>query len=74
MSTLLQSKLELNNPEMPLQKGYGIVTSGGHLIKTAAQLKPGQTISITLADGTADAEVTRIEQNKSKQNKKRDQE
>ena len=72
--TLLQSKLELNNPEMPLQKGYGIVTSGGHLIKTAAQLKPGQTISITLADGTADAEVTRIEQNKSKQNKKRDQE
>ncbi|MBR6448313.1 MAG: exodeoxyribonuclease VII large subunit, partial [Methanomicrobium sp.] len=72
--TLLQSKLELNNPEMPLQKGYGIVTSGGHLIKTAAQLKPGQTISITLADGTADDDVTRIEQNKSKQNKKRDQE
>ena len=61
---LLKTGLELGNPKLPLKKGYCMVTAGGHIIRTVKDLKIDTEISIELADGTADAKVTKITEKK----------
>ena len=39
------------NPEAALKRGYAIVRRGSELITTVANLKPGQELSVQLADG-----------------------
>ena len=57
MSTAV-GKLEALNPLSILSRGYGAVYgSEGQIIKSAAQLEPGQCVTVHLADGEADAEI-----------------
>ena len=61
---LLKSELELGNPKLPLKKGYCMVTAGGHIIRTVKDLRTDLEIRIEIADGTADAKVTKITEKK----------
>jgi len=50
-------RLTALNPLAVLARGYSVVTSGGAIVSSTAQLSPGDRISIQLSDGTAAAEV-----------------
>lgn len=56
---LLQSKLEANNPEKNLKKGYAIVTDKTGVVKHAKNLKPGDKLHIQFYKGTAETTVTK---------------
>ena len=54
-------KLEALNPLAILSRGYSAVYNAeGSVIKTTAQIKVGQTVTLHLADGEADAEVRSV--------------
>lgn len=48
------------DPMRVLQRGFAIVTSGGEVKSKAADFFPGENISVLLADGSVEAEVTQI--------------
>lgn len=48
------------NPKTILNQGYNILKSEGKLIKSVKDLKPKQSISLTLIDGSADATIDKI--------------
>ncbi len=51
--------LQALSPEQLLQRGFALVrTSTGDLVRSAQQVVPGNTLSIQLADGQIEAEVT----------------
>ncbi|TAK91813.1 MAG: exodeoxyribonuclease VII large subunit [Burkholderiaceae bacterium] len=53
-----QQLLTLLNPHNTLERGYSIVRdAAGQVVRSAAQVLPGQSIAITLAQGQLDAEV-----------------
>ena len=54
---ILQTKLQLLDPQQLLKKGYSFTTHNGKLITSTTQLAPGDTITTTLADGTVDSVV-----------------
>lgn len=45
------------DPKRILERGYGIVTSGGKVVKTAGQLDVGTSINVQLSKGSVDADV-----------------
>ncbi len=49
--------LEVLSPQAVLQRGYAIVRQGGTTVRSAQQLKKGDSIDITLASGTIAARV-----------------
>ena len=55
--TLLETKLQLLDPQQLLKKGYSYTTHKGKLITSITQLQPGEIITTTLADGTIDSIV-----------------
>jgi exodeoxyribonuclease VII large subunit len=58
----LLTKIEANNPLSLLKKGYGFVSDEeGRPVTTAKALKSGQLINIAFADGSAEAEVKKME-------------
>ena len=60
----LTAKLDALSPLKVLTRGYAIMeTADGAVIRSAKQLKPKDTISVTLADGTATAEVQQVKEN-----------
>ncbi|NJM85539.1 MAG: exodeoxyribonuclease VII large subunit [Leptolyngbyaceae cyanobacterium SL_1_1] len=60
-SNALEQKLAALNPELALQRGYALVRqSSGQIVRTAAALSIGETVSIQLAQGTAKAQVTQV--------------
>ena len=49
------------DPQNILSRGYSIVTDGGgNIVKDSSSLEIGQTVSIRLAGGSAQADVTAI--------------
>lgn len=50
--------LEAYDPTAALRRGYALVRSGDELIKKIGQLKIGQTVQLTVSDGTAVATIT----------------
>ncbi|MDB5185399.1 MAG: Exodeoxyribonuclease 7 large subunit [Candidatus Saccharibacteria bacterium] len=50
------------NPAAILRRGYAIVRTDGRALRSVAQLKPGQPLSLQLADGRAAATYTGIEE------------
>ncbi|MBO5728667.1 MAG: exodeoxyribonuclease VII large subunit [Paludibacteraceae bacterium] len=54
---ILQTKLQLLDPQQLLKKGYSFTTHNGKLVTSITQLTPGDTITTTLADGTVDSMV-----------------
>lgn len=49
--------LEALSPEAALKRGYAVIRSGLVIIKSAKQVKPGQSIDISVQDGNFKAEV-----------------
>jgi exodeoxyribonuclease VII large subunit len=57
---LLESKFEGKNPERILRMGYAIVRdTTGRVVKHIDGVQPGDTLSVQLQGGTAEAQVTR---------------
>ena len=54
---LIETKLQLLDPQQLLKKGYSFTTHNGKLVTSITQLTPGDTITTTLADGTIDSTV-----------------
>ena len=56
------AKLRLNasGPLEMLNRGYAIVTDGHGLVRSAAALRPGDRVSLKLADGTAAATIDAV--------------
>ena len=54
---LLETKLQLLDPQQLLKKGYSFTTHNGKLVTSTSQLQSGDTITTTLADGTIDSIV-----------------
>lgn len=57
----IEAQVEGNNPRRILSLGFAIVRAGGKALTSADTLAVGQTIDITLADGSATAQVTQID-------------
>ncbi|NUQ80719.1 MAG: exodeoxyribonuclease VII large subunit [Bacteroidetes bacterium] len=56
--TLKRQTLTAYNPRGVLDRGYAIISSGGHLVTHAGQTVPGQEISIGWANSEATAVIT----------------
>ena len=54
---LIETKLQLLDPQQLLKKGYSFTTHNGKLVTSITQLTPGDTITTTFADGTIDSTV-----------------
>ena len=54
---LIETKLQLLDPQQLLKKGYSFTTHKGKLVTSITQLTPGDTITTTLADGIVDSVV-----------------
>ena len=54
---LIETKLQLLDPQQLLKKGYSFTTHNGKLVTSITQLTPGDTITTTLTDGTIDSIV-----------------
>lgn len=58
----LSAQLELLNPQRTLERGYAIVTDRkGQVLRTPASLKPGQTLNLRLAEGSADVGIASVQ-------------
>jgi exodeoxyribonuclease VII large subunit len=55
----LKARLDGNDPEALLKRGYAIVTAGGRLVRDPADAPPGTAIAAQLARGTLRARVER---------------
>jgi exodeoxyribonuclease VII large subunit len=56
--------LEAYNPTAALRRGYALVRSGSQLVKRVGQLNIGDSVQITLSDGTAEATILKVESRK----------
>ena len=53
-------KVELLNPQRVLERGFAMVTHNGKLVKDSNRLNVGDAITVKLAKGKVDGEVTKI--------------
>ena len=58
----LTAKLDAMSPLKVLGRGYSLVRSGGNPVHSVRELAVGETVSITLADGSAQAQITQLEE------------
>lgn len=57
----LERRIREADPRKVLQRGYSlIVDEGGHIVKEAASVKPGDKLRIMLADGTIEVNVDTV--------------
>jgi exodeoxyribonuclease VII large subunit len=56
------------DPTAALQRGYAIVRQGADVVRSAEQLKIGETVQLTLSDGAATATITEKEVYDGKEN------
>jgi len=62
-------KLEALNPLAILSRGYSAVRdSDGAIVKNITQMKPGQTVTLHVADGEADARVLTVRKSEMRNN------
>ncbi|MBJ7308690.1 exodeoxyribonuclease VII large subunit [Rugamonas sp. CCM 8940] len=58
----LAAQLELLNPQRTLERGYAIVTDAkGAVLRSPAQLKPRQTLTVRLAEGSAQIDLAAVQ-------------
>ncbi|WP_028100408.1 exodeoxyribonuclease VII large subunit [Pseudoduganella violaceinigra] len=58
----LSAQLELLNPQRTLERGYAIVTdAAGAVLRHPSQIKPGQSLGVRLAEGSADVGVATVQ-------------
>ncbi|PHV07444.1 exodeoxyribonuclease VII large subunit [Janthinobacterium sp. BJB412] len=58
----LAAQLELLNPQRTLERGYAIVTDAkGAVLRSPAQLKPRQSLTVRLAEGSAQIDVAAVQ-------------
>jgi len=58
----LSAQLELLNPQRTLERGYAIVTdAAGAVLRDPASIKPGQSLGVRLAEGSADIGVATVQ-------------
>ncbi|GAB2872711.1 exodeoxyribonuclease VII large subunit [Pseudoduganella ginsengisoli] len=58
----LSAQLELLNPQRTLERGYAIVTDkNGAIVRAPSQLHPNTTVSVRLADGSADIGIASVQ-------------
>ncbi len=50
-------RLDAVSPLKIMARGYGLIYSSGRLVKTAAELKTGDNITVTLSDGSREAVI-----------------
>ncbi len=50
-------KLEALSPLSPLERGYALVESKGHFVRSVLDVTQGQSIQVRLKDGTLDARI-----------------
>ena len=56
------AQLELLNPQRTLERGYAIVTDKhGAIVRAPGQLQPQTTVSVRLAEGTADIGIATVQ-------------
>jgi len=56
----LEQNLHHLNPQAVLTRGYALVqTESGELVFSESQLAIGQNVRLSLAEGSADAEITK---------------
>ena len=61
----LQGKLELLAPQRTLERGYAILRDDqGAIIRRTAQLQAPQRLALTVAEGSAHIEISRVESDK----------
>lgn len=58
---LQMNRLELNSPVAILQRGYALVYSGDALVRDADALRPGDTLVLRFAKGSAEVQVKTTE-------------
>jgi exodeoxyribonuclease VII large subunit len=58
----LAAQLELLNPQRTLERGYAIVTDAkGAIMRSPAQLKPRSTLTVRLAEGSAQVSIDSVQ-------------
>lgn len=58
----LSAQLELLNPQRTLERGYAIVTDQkGAIVRAPGQLHPNTTVSVRLAEGSADIGIASVQ-------------
>jgi exodeoxyribonuclease VII large subunit len=58
----LAAQLELLNPQRTLERGYAIVTDAkGAIMRSPAQLKPRSTLTVRLAEGSAQVGIDSVQ-------------
>jgi exodeoxyribonuclease VII large subunit len=58
----LAAQLELLNPQRTLERGYAIVTDGkGAVLRAPSQLKPRSTLTLRLAEGSAQVGIDAVQ-------------
>ena len=58
----MAAQLEMLNPQRTLERGYAIVTNrDGVILRSPAQLKPRDSVTIRLAEGSAQVEVAGVQ-------------
>ncbi|WP_019140341.1 exodeoxyribonuclease VII large subunit [Noviherbaspirillum massiliense] len=58
----LAAQLELLNPQRTLERGYAMVTDAkGRLVRAPKDLHPQQTVTLRLADGTAEIGIASVQ-------------
>ncbi|WP_342120547.1 exodeoxyribonuclease VII large subunit [Pseudoduganella sp. OTU4001] len=58
----LSAQLELLNPQRTLERGYAIVTdTAGAVLRDPAHIKPGQSLGVRLAEGSAEIGVASVQ-------------
>lgn len=60
----LAAQLEMLNPQRTLERGYAIVTDRkGQVLRSPAALKPGRTVQMRLAEGSAEVGIASVQPN-----------
>lgn len=63
--SLLSAKLHALSPLQKLAGGYGYVEQAGKPLKGLLSVKPGEVVTVRMQDARADAEILRVEKEKS---------
>lgn len=56
--SLIEKSLELSDPKTLLNRGYTLTTKNGKIVKSATELKTGETIETHFADGAIKSKIT----------------
>lgn len=57
---LNSSKLEMLNPLAIISRGYSVLYGDKGIVKSVAEISPGDTVSLKLTDGEAEANITKV--------------